>query len=246
MEERHRKGMKANLLVVSLLFVLLAILAPLVAAAPVAPDAINVTANETKGAVANKFVNISGGYIATLNLTAAVQNPRWKGFVGWIDGRFTLQDASGSTLYDWTLASITGEIYATRASGTITWANIGCADTANVTAEDTAMEHNSSVSDSINSTFTYNGNAKTFVTAGNTITAGTCYATNTYVNNATQALRFEEVILSDYTNIVFTTVLEQDQTGFDGNAYDFQMIVPENGNETFTSKTAYYLYVELS
>jgi hypothetical protein len=60
---------------------------------------------------------------------------------------------------------------------------------------------------------------------------------------------FQEVILVDTTNefILFTAIIdwERDLPGFDGNYWDFQMIVPEDGHGTNTAVTTYYFYVEL-
>jgi hypothetical protein len=51
--------------------------------------------------------------------------------------------------------------------------------------------------------------------------------------------------LYDSTSIIYATILENDLAGYDGQTYDFQMLVPENGSQGFTGATAYYLYVEL-
>ncbi len=60
---------------------------------------------------------------------------------------------------------------------------------------------------------------------------------------------YQEVILFDNTSrsILFTAIIdfERDMTGFDGRVWDFQMIVPENGNGGDTATTTYHFYVEL-
>ena len=238
-----REEMKIVFLITIFFFAIISLSAFSVAT-PTGPSNINITANETKATTAGQMVNISGGIISKMNISASVQNPHWKAFVGWIDGKFTLDDSSGSTIYDWTLTTVGGEVYATRASGIANWASISCADAAEITAEDVALDHTGE--DNITSTFTAGSNSQPFVVAGTTISAGTCSATNTYVNNATQSSVFEEVILHDTSDIIFATILEEDEPGYDGNDYDFQMLVPENANSTWTSSTAYYLYVELS
>ena len=50
----------------------------------------------------------------------------------------------------------------------------------------------------------------------------------------------------DSANIVFAAKIEDGIAGYDGADYDFQMIVPENGDSGFAGSTAYYLYVELN
>jgi hypothetical protein len=213
-------------------------------ATPTGPDSIDFNSNETfAGNTLGTIANISGGYVANFNLTAVVQNPRWKSFVGQIDGKFTLDDAGGSTVYDWDLTSVAGEVYATRTSGAVAWGSIQCAGDSHMLAENTALEH--SGDDNITATFDSN-NTETYVIAGTSIAAAECYSINTYVNNASQSSSFEEIALYDGSNIVYATEIEEDVTGYDGLDYDFQMLVPENGNETFSSATAYYLYVELN
>jgi hypothetical protein len=245
MKERKKRGeLHGAILTVGLAFLFTLLLIVAVEALPSGPTALNITSNETATTTAAQVVNISGGYIATLNVTAVTQNTRWKAFVGEVDGRFTLNDASGSIIYDWSLSSISGEVYATRASSAISWTEVGCADAANITAEDTALVHTGE--DNITSTFTAANNSETFNVGGNAITATSCYALHTYINNQSQGADFEEVILADgSSNLIFTTILEEDVTGFDGNTYDFQMIVPENASTSFSSSTAYYVYVQL-
>lgn len=241
---KQRKTIIKKALVLTLIFLTIALFSSISTATPTGPSNINITTNETKATTAGQIVNISGGIISKLNITASVQNPHWKAFVGWIDGKFTLDDSGGSTIYDWTLSTVGGEVYATRASSIANWGTISCADAAEITAEDTTLIHTGE--DNITSTFTAGSNTQPFVVAGTAIAATDCYATNTYVNNVSQGASFEEVILHDTSDIIFATILEEDVTGFDGTAYDFQMIVPENASSTWTSSTAYYLYVELS
>jgi len=95
----------------------------------------------------------------------------------------------------------------------------------------------------------------------------TCPTINTYVNDSQGPANdddlFEEILLYDgprkqnftdvsgFRNVVYATIVEQDVTGYDhtvsnGATYDFQMILPEVGLDTWSSSTAYYFYVELS
>ena len=108
--------------ILSVIFVFL--LTYVSAADPTGPDSLEVMHNETKQDVGAKTINISGGRIATVNISATIQNPRWKGIVGNVTGKFTLDDAGGSTIYDWSISTITGRVYATRYSGTIKWSSV--------------------------------------------------------------------------------------------------------------------------
>jgi hypothetical protein len=215
------------------------------AATPSGPSSIVSVSNETKGTTSAAFFNISGGYIAALNLTANIQNTRWKAFVGWVNGRFTLDDLGGATIYDWSLSVTTGRVYSTRDSSTIEWASIACANrTTNLATENVAMFHNST-QDNITKTFLYPSTHSPFWVAGTNIGSGACPTLNTYIGNVSQDSDFEEMALYDGTSIIYATILENDLAGYDGQTYDFQMLVPENGSQGFTGATPYYLYVEL-
>ena len=214
-----------------------------VSSAPTGIDSIAYNFNETKAASSAMMVNISGGYVSSFNLTASVQNSRWKAFVGEVFGKFTLDDASDNTIYDWSFATVTGRVYATRTASTPTWSSIACASTANLEAENTAMSH-TGVSDNITATFSDASHVGFYVGSTQFLDDACSHTVNTYVGG-TSTSAFEEVALYDGANVIYTGLLEQDATGFDGNSYDFQMIVPENGSAGFSGATAYYLYVEL-
>lgn len=219
----------------------------IVSADPVGFNSNDVTiiANETAGST-GYLLNVSGGRIVTLNITGSIQNSRWKGFVGYVSGSYTLDDSSGSTIYDWSLSTTAGEVYATTNSSTISWTNVACASITNLENQNTILGH-TNADDNITKTF--NGTSHdAFTVAGVNFGANDCgnATTNTYVENATQDHSYEEIALfdSDTGSMIFTTIMENDTAvGFDSEIYDFQMIVPES---TTSDVTAYYLYVELS
>lgn len=221
---------------------------------PQGPDNLVNSENRTKANVSAKFINNSGGEISFLELNATVQNTRWKAFVGNVSGMLTLDDASGSTIFDWTLTTITGRIYATRNSSYIDWTSINCSNITHLIAEDSALVL-TSADDNITKTFnaSYN-NTQNFTASGNhsefyagtkLIYESTCPVLKTYVNNASQEGSFEEIALYDGVSMVYATILENDTIGYNTERYDFQMIVPENGSSSFTSSTAYYIYAEI-
>jgi len=214
---------------------------------PGGPDSLNITSNTTKPAVGVATVNISGGYIASINLSATIQDIRWKGFVGYVTGKFTLQDGAGATLYDWSLSSITGRVYTTRNSSTLNWANINCSNITILNQENNDMAH-TNPNDNLNMTFNTTAGAthNSFYAGTRLITADSCPTLNTYVNNVTQDTSFQEIALFEGTSIVYATIINQNQVGYNGLPFDFQMIVPENGASGFAGATAYYLYVEIS
>jgi hypothetical protein len=208
------------------------------------PSGVSIIANETSSTT-GYMLNITGGRIVTMNITGAIQNSHWKAFVGWVSGSFTLKDSTGSKIYDWTMSTASGEVYATRNSSTIVWTGLACASTANVEAENIKIGH-TNPDDNITRTFN-SATHREFFVAGVNISANSCPRTlNTFQNNATQDAVFEEIALyeSAGANIVYATILENRTTpGFDSANYDFQMLAPESST---SDVTAYYLYVEIS
>jgi len=234
---------KVNFLLVIISIILLL---SLVAAAPNGPDSITLNSNVTSTPTASKIINISGGYIASINISATVQNPRWKAFIGYVSGSFTLDDAIGSSIYDWTISSITGKVFATRNSTSVTWANINCSNFTTLNQENINLNH-TNPNDNLTRTFNLTTGAThdLFYVGTRLISSNTCPTLNTYVNNATQDTDFQEIALYDGHNIVYTTIIENRTVGYNGQNYDFQMIVPEVGLSGFSGSTGYYLYVEI-
>jgi hypothetical protein len=213
---------------------------------PQGPDSIVLNSNTTKTTPGPQILNISGGYIASINLSAKIQDVRWKAFVGIVSGSFTLQDSSGATIYNWTMSSTTGKIYASRNSSIVSWTNINCSNFTWLNQENIAM-NNTNANDNLTVTFNTTAGAthRAFSVGSVSISNNTCPTLNTFVNNASQDTSFEEMALYDNVNIVYATILESRIPGYNNLSYDFQMIVPENGLSTFQGSTAYYLYVEL-
>ena len=233
----------------SILFLVLILGLPLIfAGTPTGPDTLLVTYNSTKPTSTSKAINISGGYIAIMNITSNSQDLKWKGFVGYVSGKYSLSDAAGSTIYDWSLVSGGGRVYATRNATNVNWANINCSNFTMLNNENYLLNI-TSPNDNVTVTFNTAGtlNHTAFTVGSISIPANTCYSTKTYVNNATHAdFLFEEVPLMDGTDVIYSTRIQPTRpVGYNNLTYDFQMIVPENGLATWTGSTAYYMYVEL-
>ena len=213
------------------------------------------TDNTTGGFV----VQAQAGNVTLLTINSTRITSRWQGYYGNITGTITLDDAFNNTIYNWLLVSPVGEIYASNgsASGAVTWSNIFCFNYTNNLSEGqnrvqrfngTALESMIGASDgdrdNVNATFnaTFTGS---FQVGGTTISSTSgCRQATLFVSDNYQTSRFVEVLLSDNDSIVFTSLLEQDQTGFQGSPLDFEMIVGENGD--LTAATNYYFFVELS
>ena len=50
---------------------------------------------------------------------------------------------------------------------------------------------------------------------------------------------------SSTTNVVFTSILHDSVTGFDGTLVDFEMLVLEDGHGADTSTTTYFFFLEI-
>jgi len=244
-----------GLLVILFGIIVLFLVDTLYAATPQGPDSISYNFNETKDNVTGYKVNVSGGRIVSMNLSANVQNTRWKAFVGHVTGTYSLDDATGNRIFNWSISTLTGRVYATRNSSTISWGMINCSNISDLENENTNLQH-SNPDDNITKTFNTTWNATStrilsgthngFYVASRYMANNTCPTLNTFISNNSQEQDFEEMALWDNTSsMVYATILESDVAGYDNTTYDFQMIVPENGNSSWQSATAYYLYVEL-
>ena len=210
---------------------------------PTAPDSMTNISTESPAPVGGYALNTTGGTITTLNINATTQNPHWKAYVGNISGELTLQDASGNAVYNWNITSMEGEIYATRKSTVVEWDSISCANLTHIQSEEAALNMTSASEDSILNTFNEKDHAAFY--AGLTpVAANSCNSTNLYVNSE-ESSDFEELLLYDGSYIVYTAILEDSITGFDGTEYDFQMILPDSGLEGSQTPETYYFYIEL-
>jgi hypothetical protein len=213
-----------------------------------APEGAQIGINTTETRAPNSAASLAtaGGSFTTLILNGTFQTPRWKAYVGNVSGKFTLDDASGSTIYDWSLLSIAGEVYASR-NNSITWATVNCSTGTDINNEQSALQIAQTNSDSINRTFNTSVH-RGFYVGSRSIVNSTCPAIATYVNDTRQIVsetaQFQEVLLSDGQNLIYTTIIEPGRRGFDNNTYNFQLIVAEN--EYASVPTRYFFYLELS
>jgi len=208
---------------------------------------INYISNSTAASVSTNRTQDEKGTITVITLDSNQQDYKWKAYVGNVSGKLALDDASTKTIYDWTLGTPTGEVYVTRASS-VAWASIECANETVISNEQTALGMLSSDNDNINKTFNFTVHANIDV-ATNTIANSTCPSTATYVDDVPQTIdetaNFQEVLLSDPLtgSLVYTTTIENNQYGYNNETFDFQLLVAEN--ESSTTPTLYYFFVEL-
>lgn len=184
--------------------------------------------------------------ITTMVLDGAQQNPFWKAYVGNVTGGLTLDDAATNTIYDWTLTTVAGEVYATR-TNTPDWSSVQCAQTATWEAENTFNNMSQGQIDNVNATFNVTAHAG-FIVGSSPIAADSCRSQALFVNDARQTASstadFQQVLVEDNNGeLVYTALINDDTTGFDSNLYDFQMIVAESNVKA--TPTTYYFYLEL-
>jgi hypothetical protein len=189
------------------------------------------------------------GNVTEINIEGFTTTQSWQGYFGNVSGTIQLADADDNQMYNWTLASPQGEVYAST-SNSIDWANIACFDLAgNHSALESAFSIESDDVDGVNETFSDTWDHDLFYTNNIEFSANECAATSIF-DSTGQSVdnNFEEVLLTDQsaqTQVIFTSILDEDILGFDGRSHDFQMLVLEDGHGTDTATTPYYFYVEL-
>jgi hypothetical protein len=214
-------------------------------------------------------VAAQAGNITSINIEGVSITRSWQGYFGNVTGVITLDDANNNTLYNWTAASPSGEVYASNSS--VTWSSIQCFNfTAsgflNNTEEDilqagstslhgknmTLLEQEFGIKwddvDGVNETFSENRSHEIFHIGSLEFDQNECPTTYIYGSNGQGVPnQFEEILMwSPETNAtVFVGLLESDLVGFNNAEHDFEMIVLENGHGTDTSVTNYNFYVEL-
>jgi len=209
------------------------------------------------------------GNVTEIMLSGFTPTQSWQGYFGNVTGVIQLTDAESHVMYNWSLASPQGEVYASTNSSGIIWNWIQCfnftalgtlADDkpqagatslygTNMTLIETMYNITWDDVDGVNETFTLLGSGHDqFYTANRQFEYGECLNTRIFDNSGGGVdNHFEEVLLyePESTSIIFATILEEDVGGFDTATHDFEMLVLENGHGTDVSPTTYYFYVEI-
>ncbi len=209
------------------------------------------------------------GNVTEINIEGVTATQSWQGYFGNVTGTIQLADGSDNIMYNWSLASPEGEIYAST-SNSISWANVQCLNYSadgshsneagnggttsqygtNLTQLESLFNMEFDDVDGINETFNLIG-ANThdlFYASSLEFQEGECQSTRLFSDiGVGENDKFEEVLLYEPASqaIIFTSLLDEDVLGFDGRTHDFEMLVAEDGHGTDTSTTTYYFYVEL-
>ncbi|OGJ21185.1 hypothetical protein A3K73_05025 [Candidatus Pacearchaeota archaeon RBG_13_36_9] len=234
-------------------FVALAFLLYFGAVIAVEPFGANYT-NEISSTAqpdAPQSIPAQAGNVTQLDIFGYTTTQSWQGYYGNVTGTIILADSYDKVLYNWSLAAPEGEVYASvNGSGEIDWGNVACFNMDNHLALETLYNISTDDVDGVNETFKTGNSHDPFYTAGAFFDTGTCASTQIFdASGQGNDNSFEEVLLTDASSpvqTIFASLLEEeDIVGFDGNYYDFEMIVLENGHGTDTAMTPYYFYVEL-
>jgi hypothetical protein len=237
--------MKREVFLLVLVIGLLSLCTVLVAAAPYGANSVTWQGSSGFNAsgISPSTTNAQAGNVTQLQINGTAVTSSWQGFYGNVTGTLILGDASGNKFYEWgNMSSPSGEVYASR-SNSVTWASIDCADAAAVSTEETYLGQTAVDPDSVTNTFSSTAHPWFLVGATN---ATGCYSTKAYNSTGAQGAGFWQVLLSDTTNTVYTTVLDANpELGFNNKPWDFQLLVGENGKVGNEGTTPYYFYVEL-
>ena len=257
-----------TIFVIGVLMILLA--TPIALAIEPTGGSVTEVRSETAPADTPGTHDAISGNVSELTIYGYSTTQAWQGYFGNVSGTIQLADANDNVMYNWSLANPEGEVYASTNSS-ISWTNIQCFNfTATGTYEDesgnggTTNLNGTNLSilesmfniastdvDGVDETFSLigAGTHDLFYTANQQFSEGECRSTRVFDSTGQGVSNnFEEVLLYEPVSksIIFAALLEEASVlGFDGNDYDFEMLVLEDGHGTDTAVTTYYFFVEL-
>lgn len=192
-------------------------------------------------------VSAQAGNVTELNIFGYSTTQSWQGYFGNVTGTLMLADASDNVMYNWSLANPEGEIYASM-SPSVNWDNIECFDwDANGSWLESQFNIEHDDVDGVNETFSYSTGHNLFYANNREISENSCMSAHIFDSTGSNSnALYQEVLLWDGTDVVFTSLLEETSVlGFDGRDHDFEMLVLEDGHASNLDTTPYYFYVEL-
>jgi hypothetical protein len=225
----------------SVLFVVF-LSATVLAVEPFGANLVNITSPSERAPMdtAGHDDNAIAGNITEIDVTGYTITQTWQGYFGNVSGTVQLADNSDNVMYNWSLASPEGEIYAST-NNSIIWSYIQCLnfnasgtyadDTTNAGATSqygtnlTILEDMFGIAsddvDGVDNTFTLlgtqeNGEGLThdlFYTNNFEFAAGECYSTHLFsASNSSEDGKFQEVLLYEPStrSVVFTSILDEE------------------------------------
>ena len=204
---------------------------------------IGIIITQTKYVLSDPSLNVSnltagGGNVTPLNLNGTSESNIWQGFFGEVNGGIVLESADGTSMYDWNVDTVAGEVLATR-DLISDWSLINCTNQTQIYQEEARLNISNSSTDGINDTY-LNTTHPSFEVAGRTMTG--CRSTLTD-NSTDEKVVFWNVLLNtDAVTTIYTSLIDDEEIGFNGTATDFQLLVPVN---VTLGQAIYNIYVEL-
>jgi hypothetical protein len=217
-----------------------------VSAQPVSVSGLQVLGSSTRSISGLSNISAQGGNVTEIRIDALSVTKTWQGYYGNITGNIHLDDANNNSFYVWGNAtSLSGEIYATRNSSP-DWSTVNCTNATQRLAEETYLGVVPADGDSVMNTFN-NTAHPTFNVGLRPITANSCFSTNAFVNGSAQTTQFYQILLSDNASTtIYTSIMENNQYGYNGLVTDFQLMVGENEHDANVGPTTYFFFTELS
>jgi len=227
--------MKMNSLVLGI-FAAMILAVGIVSALP-AGATISGTGNTTWNSDGIDSITVQGGYIYPRNLHGVMQTMKWAAIYGDATGQIVLANASGTSLYEWPIDSITNGHAIFTENDAPAWSSLGAGTAAEV---DSTWSFGSA---SDNATNTFNA------TESDTINAisATVPVVKTYKSTGENYWETYLWKLGSGTakdNFVFAGKVHDNEDAFDGTTADFQALVPVEVTGDSSTET-YYAYVEL-
>jgi hypothetical protein len=258
-EEQKMKRKMIRGLFGMFMLVVMAAIAIADADAPYGPDTITTIRSERGNLTGTtaKDASAQGGNVTELQINTTVLTKRWQGYFGNLTGEISLQDAAGNTFYSWPQGDIStvGEVYAANVTVS-NWRAVKCVNGSpngrgfNCTAESESCLNISSIEatfgfnptdkDGVNETFAF---TEQIIVGSRTLN---CPATYVFTSGGQTAGSWNETLLTvNNTNdtLIFASEVMTNGVGYDGNNWDFQIMVLDNGN--VEAPTNYKFYVEL-
>ncbi|RMF05778.1 hypothetical protein D6764_03910 [Candidatus Woesearchaeota archaeon] len=221
-------------------FIVLAVMAIALAGAALAVPG-NVTDSEgtttiigSRGIETTGTVNAEAGNVTQLTVADTTETQFWQGLFGTATVSIELSDGT-NTFYSWPNNNPTGQLFFAR-SAINNWGNVVDSVSGNVLTEQNTngMADNAFSIENLTSTYVDITHAS-FSVGGNAI------------NSPTPGVNiddFKALFLWDTGNTqgVYTAIINQSGTGYDGGTYDFEILLPTNG----AAVASYYVYAQLS
>jgi hypothetical protein len=245
------RKMRKTTLVLSLLFTLLMITLMTSCVLALRPYGANYTEEDTETAPEDppQSHDAYAGNVTELSVTGYSTTQNWQGYFGNVSGVVQLADSNDNIMYNWTLASPEGEIYASE-NDSLEWTYIQCFNfTALGTYGDdtgqaggtsllgknlTQIEADFNISwddvDGVNETFSLDGHHESgeslthdiFYTASLEFGAGECLSTHIFTDSGSaEDQKFQEVLLYEPNArvAVFTAILDEEDVSGFDNSY---------------------------